>query len=707
MGWRCFVSKSAGWNLTAKSPPSTDLYGDMGKDKKTKQAEKKARVAEKANKKATQKEKKGKTKGRHDESDVEDIDLDAVLEEYARQQAQFLKVTEAVSDPPSPRSSSTLTGSPSNSNELFLFGGELFDGAVAKFYNDLYIYLVDKDEWRAVTSPNTPLPRSGHAWCRGGNDGGIYLFGGEFSSPKQGTFYHYNDFWRLDPSSREWTRLESKAKGPPARSGHRMTYYKNYILLYGGFQDTSQQTKYLSDLWIYDCLNYVWHNPVLPPHSQQPDARSSFSFLPHESGAVIFGGYSRVKSTVMGKQTRGGGQSQRTVLKPMVHQDTWFLRVTQLTSSTSSSCAPAIRWERRKRPANAPNPPRAGTTMAFHRGRGILFGGVYDVEESEEGIDSEFFDALFAWGTERNRFFQLTLRPPRVQNKKQQTSDRTGGRRDRGKANEDELLRNLAALEAGECLASAHSISLTKVSDDAEPPAKPTKEKIIAMPHPRFNAQLAVQDDVLYIYGGTFEKGDREFTFDEMWAIDLDKLDGVREIFRREPGNWEGSEDGESDDEDEDEDEDDRDEEDDKEDGPNLESEEPLAVISTDTPRKARRKGKTMETPTLATLNIPTAESPEPINITETTEPDPSLPHPRPFEALREFYSRTSTQWLSLLSKTTTKEHRTEAFRLAEETWWECREEIRALEDEQEDAGIGEVVGIAERGGGESGGRRR
>ena len=49
---------------------------------------------------------------------------------------------------------------------------------------------------------------------------------GEFSSPKQGTFHHYNDFWHLDPSTREWNRLESKGKSPPARSGHRMTYYK-------------------------------------------------------------------------------------------------------------------------------------------------------------------------------------------------------------------------------------------------------------------------------------------------------------------------------------------------------------------------------------------------------------------------------------------------------------------------------------------------
>jgi hypothetical protein len=94
------------------------------------------------------------------------------------QQAQFLKVTELVSDPPSPRSSATLIASPANTKELFLFGGEYYNGALATFFNDLFVYHIEKDEWRRVTSPNSPLPRSGHAWCRGGNSGGIYLFGG-------------------------------------------------------------------------------------------------------------------------------------------------------------------------------------------------------------------------------------------------------------------------------------------------------------------------------------------------------------------------------------------------------------------------------------------------------------------------------------------------------------------------------------------------
>lgn len=57
----------------------------MGKkDKKSKTAEQKARVAAKQEKKATQKEKKGKTKGVTD-SDAEDVDLEAIRAEYEQQ----------------------------------------------------------------------------------------------------------------------------------------------------------------------------------------------------------------------------------------------------------------------------------------------------------------------------------------------------------------------------------------------------------------------------------------------------------------------------------------------------------------------------------------------------------------------------------------------------------------------------------------------
>ncbi|KAL2064817.1 hypothetical protein VTL71DRAFT_3957 [Oculimacula yallundae] len=694
----------------------------MAKDKKKNDA-KKAQKAEKKAKQEKKGEKKEKVKkSKAEDSDAEDIDLDAVLAEYAKKQEQFLKVTEAPCEPPRARASATLIASPANDNELFLFGGEYFNGALATFFNDLYVYQINKDEWHLVTSPNTPLPRSGHAWCRGGNSGGVYMFGGEFSSPKQGTFYHYNDFWRLEPSNREWTRIETKGKSPPARSGHRMTFFKNYIILFGGFQDTSQQTKYLADLWIYDTNSFVWHNPVLPLATQKPDARSSFSFLPHDSGAVLYGGYSRVKATVTGKQTKGGGQAQRNVLKPLVHEDCFFLRIIQPAADAPPNALPTVRWERRKKPANAPNPSRAGSTMTHHKGRGIAFGGVHDVEESEEGIDSEFFNTLFAWNIERNRYFALSLRKVRTNQRKPQEA--RGGRRGRGQANEDELLRNLAALETGKSLDFSDGMDIEKpavLKDSADEPDAPAKEVLMEFPHPRFNAQLTVQDDVLYIYGGTYEKGDREFTFDEMYAVDLGKLDGVKQIFRREPENWQGSEDGDSDDEEgSDDDEDDEDEEDEEGDV-KMDDAKPLHTEST---RKEKRREKlaaqsedASEVPSTPSTTATFDDTPD--ESSTTTSPDDNLPHPRPFESRRDFFQRSGNEWQEALMTSlrwqgiqpeslSVKEIKTRAFEMSEEKWWDCREEVTKLEDEQEAAGIGEVVTLADRAEGSGGvGRRR
>jgi len=518
----------------------------MAKKEKSKTDTKKAKLAEKKQKQEKKADKKAKVKAKATEgSDAEDVDLDAVLEEYRKQQEQFLKITESVTDgPPRARAASCFLASPANSNQLLLFGGEYFNGALATFFNDLMVYYIDRDEWRCVTSPNAPLPRSGHAWTRAGNQAGsVYLFGGEFSSPKQGTFYHYNDFWRLDPASREWTRIECKGKTPPARSGHRMTYYKNYIILFGGFQDTANQTKYLADLWLYDTQNFVWHSPALPPAQLKPDARSSFTLLPHEQGAVMYGGYSRVKASVAtGGKAKGGGQGSRNVLKPMVHQDCFFLRITQPPADAPANTPPTVRWEKRKKPANSPNPTRTGCTMAYHKGRGILFGGVHDVEESEEGIESEFFNQMFAWNVERNRFFPLGLRKLRVQKKSGPggAERAVGGRRGRAQANEEELLRGLAALSAGASAEDPDAMDVDKKAGAGEAPEVPVREMPVSMelPHVRFNAQLAVQDDVLYIYGGTFEKGEREYTFDDMYAIDLGKLDGCKEIFNRPVEDW-------------------------------------------------------------------------------------------------------------------------------------------------------------------------
>ena len=383
----------------------------------------------------------------------------------------------------------------------------------------------------------------------------------------------------------------------------------------------------------------------------------------------------------------------------MVHQDAWFLRFSLPAPGAAATAPPAVRWERRKRPTNAPNPPRAGATQAYHIGRGIMFGGVHDVEESEEGIDSEFFNDLFVWNIERNRFYPAGLRKARTAPKKQ-TEDRD--KRGKAKADEAKLLRNLAALETSGNIQDAENIDLD-LPEQAKEPIKVEKPVLNAFPHARFNAQLAVQGDSLYIFGGTYEQGDREYTFAEMHAVDLGKLDGVKEIYRYELENWQ--EENES--EDDSDEEDDSEDEDDNGDGP---SGVPLPPSS--------------ETGPPNDMEEPIEEEGDATESTISSSFD-DRPHPRPFESLRDFFARTSQAWQDfILSKaaaqsesadpiipgqSSVKELRKTAFESAEAAWWDCREEILAEEERQEEAGIGEVISLAKRGteAGSGGSRRR
>jgi hypothetical protein len=81
----------------------------------------------------------------------------------------------------------------------------------------------------------------------------------------------------------------------------------------------------------------------------------------------------------------------------------------------------------------------------------------------------------------------------------------------------------------------------------------------------------------------------------------------------------------------------------------------------------------------------------------------------QPFETRRDFFQRTSNEWQEILMASlrrkgvqpeslTIKELKAKAFELSEQKWWDCREEITQLEEEQEAAGIGEVVSLADRG---------
>ncbi|VVT56754.1 uncharacterized protein SAPINGB_P005249 [Magnusiomyces paraingens] len=630
---------------------------------------KKARMAEKNAKNAAKSDKKDKklAKKNAGSDDEDDMDIDEILENYKKEQEAFQAVTiTAVENGPSKRINATMVASPvQGKHELFLFGGEttetkqvrtgnrrfgtssVMTETLAVFYNDLYHYSVDTDQWRLITSPNSPLPRSGHSMCAHPS-GVILVFGGEFSSPKQTTFYHYGDTWVLDAEAKEWTKVEAK-KGPSGRSGHRMTVWKNYILMHGGFRDLGTKSMYLNDLWAFDVTSYKWHQVEFPVTHLLPDARSGHSFLPHPEGAVVWGGYSKVKAP-------------RNTQKGKVHTDTWLLKM--------KPDLVGVRWEKRKKAPYAPSQ-RVGCSMTHHRGRGILFGGVFDHEDDDDRLSSTFYNDLYAYQTEMNKWFTLKLRSPRKRAAQNQAQNRSGRRENR----DTDLENTLSEILEGK-------LDL-KDSDEEKPEAiKEEEEEVIikkeypvvnTLPHPRYNVTSAVVGDLLFLFGGGYEYKEKEYHLDSMYSIDLGKLDGCK-VYWEDLTELENMEEEEEEEEDEDEDlEDDE--------GDDWEDDEDEIMNDGDDFEEEEDK----------------EEEEEEEESEEIPDDRPWLPHPKPFESLRDFYARTSDELLkwamSQDREARGKDLKRVAFELADDRWWERREVLRVQEDKMEElGGIGDVI---------------
>lgn len=626
------------------------------KTKKDKEA-KKARAELKMKKsqgKAEQKDKKKAKKLGSDDDD--DLDIEEVLANFKKEQEQFEKVVIETVDKPSKRISPCLIANPIHGkSELILFGGENTDQEtkMTHFYSDMFTYTPDNYQWKRITSQNSPMPRSSAAMAA--HPCGIALLhGGEFSSPKQNTFYHYSDTWLLDCATKEWTKIEQK-NGPSARSGHRMAVWKNFLVLHGGFRDLGSSTTYLNDCWLFDITSYKWKQVEFPRNHSVPDARSGHSLIADTEGVILWGGYCKVKA--------GKGLQKGKILN-----DCWYLKM--------SNDPGAIRWERRKKQGFQLSP-RVGCSMVHHKGRGVLFGGVYDFEETEESLDSEFYNDIFTYQINTNRWHSLALRPQRkkvgkIVNKSTKDQEKEledllnsilkkAKLYDQEEEEDDEEggKRTVDPEDDGQTEGEEHSDAATKYQVTNQ------------LPHPRFNAATVVVNDNLFVFGGVWEYGDKDFSLDSFYSIDLNKADGVV-VYWEDMNDVEEAkqrDEGESSDEEEGED----DEEDDEE--------EPLdqRLVAEEEDEEEEEEEEEGE-----------------IDPDEIPDPRPWLPHPKAFESLRSFYVRTGAnflEWAISNNRDSKGKHlKKKAFDLCEDRWWERRDQVRMEEDKLEDLGVVDSV---------------
>ncbi|KAF8797330.1 hypothetical protein BYT27DRAFT_7204804 [Phlegmacium glaucopus] len=205
---------------------------------------------------------------------------------------------------------------------------------------------------------------------------------------------------------------------------------------------------------------------------------------------------------------------------------------------------------------------------------------------------------------------------------------------------------------------------------------------------------LAVLRNTLYIYGGIYERGSREYTLDDFYALQLDKMDKyicLESDVVIPDGDVESSSEDDEDDDSDDDDDDGDDEEDEEErdgDGDNADEEEPeedqsrrkIELIDEE-PKLSQDELRSQATAFMG-VSKDTTRSLEDIQST-----------PLPGETLAMFYTRSREYWTQKAHGNRDnqgKQLRRDGFTLAEERYTAYKPILAEVEEILEEAGLGE-----------------
>ncbi|OXB78415.1 UNVERIFIED_CONTAM: hypothetical protein H355_009186 [Colinus virginianus] len=470
----------------------------------------------------------------------EEEDLEALIAEFQTLDAKKTQVIETSCPPPSPRLNGTLSAHPEK-DELILFGGEYFNGQKTYLYNELYIYNIRKNSWTKVEIPNPPPRRCAHQAAVVPTAGGqLWVFGGEFASPSGEQFYHYKDLWVLHLATKTWEQIKASG-GPSGRSGHRMVACKRQLIVFGGFHESTRDYIYYNDVYAFNLDSFTWSK--LAPSGVGPAPRSGCQMATTPEGSiVIYGGYSKQRV-------------KKDVDKGTLHTDMFLLKA-------EGSGKEEDKWVwSRLNPSGVKPTPRSGFSVATGpNNRSLLFGGVHD-EEEEESIEGDFFNDIYFYDIGKNRWFPGQLKVSKSGKKKR----RRGRQAEADSAGDDEVEKQAPQGPTEivkEVVAEDGTVMTIKQviagpADEKERSESEEEEEDGALglqvePCPRSNAMLAVKHGVLYVYGGMFEVGDRQFTLSDLYSIDLHKMEEWKVLVEIDPKTQEWLEESESDEEEDD-----------------------------------------------------------------------------------------------------------------------------------------------------------
>lgn len=456
----------------------------------------------------------------------EEEDLETLIDEFRQLDAKRTQVAEVTCSFPSPRLNASLSSHPEK-DELILFGGEYFNGQKTFLYNELYLYNIKKNAWSKLEIPNPPAPRSAHQAVVVPQAGGqLWVFGGEFASPNGEQFYHYKDLWVLHLASRTWEQIKVTG-GPSGRSGHRMAVCKRQILVFGGFHESTRDFVYYNDIYSFNLDKFTWTKVC--PSGTAPCPRSGCQMASTLDGnIVIYGGYSKQRV-------------KKDVEKGIVYTDMFLLK------NEGKEDEDKWTWARLNPTGVKPSARSGGSLAVAPNNRIVLFGGVHD-EEEEENIQGEFFNDISIYDMIKNRWFAGKLKECKGEKKKRRRGPKE--RETVEEANESpetrsstEIVKEVVTedgtvMTVKQVLNSPDTKPITEIEEEEEEEDDDEDDSETSTsiePCPRSSAMAAIKYGVLYIYGGMFEVGDRQFTLNDLYCIDLHKMEKWKVLVETDP----------------------------------------------------------------------------------------------------------------------------------------------------------------------------
>lgn len=351
-------------------------------------------------------------------------------------------------------------------------------------------------------------------------------------------------------------------------------------------QDASKETRYYNDLWVYDLEELKWSPVEFQPGMSLPSSRGGCQLGLHAEAETLYiiGGYSvKHSSSSDGGITAPHGklsarkQAQKTEEedddgKGIVHDDVWALSLT------------SWRWERVKKAGMAPSR-RTSFGLGVHKQRAIIFGGVFDREGAGDRLYSELFNELYQFNFLNRRWYPVALKAPKAASKKKgHEGEAASGEDTTEKENENDGSRRSAA--GGAALNQDLKATLSKLASSKDSSLLRAAVKIQAAfrghavrkayhtyrmggqisellyspaaygidlsdsgPKPRARSapMVTVLKNKMWVWGGIVEISHNDVVLDDLWSLDLSKLDGWRcwkentageEMFR-ELSDWE------------------------------------------------------------------------------------------------------------------------------------------------------------------------